>query len=378
MSKKRYNQEFKQTVVELHSSGTPVSQLSSEYGVSEVTIYKWIKQFSTIEGTKELTVSDVEMIQKENLRLKQELEIPKKGYDHIREKIEDEELINYITNESGHHPVQVMCRILKMPKSTYYHSFHKKPNSYHVANEAILDRIIAIHKGSKGIYGAPKIHRVLLKEGYSCSIKRVQRLMKQAGIQSNIVKKYRPASTQTPVEERENVLKQDFTTTTINEKWVADITYIHTLRDGWCYLASVLDLHSKKIVGYKFSHTMTTEIVLYALKSAVDSQNPSPGLIIHTDLGTQYTSEAFQEQLKKYEMIASFSRKGCPYDNACIESFHATLKKEEVYRKRYEDFENARISLFQYIEGWYNRRRIHGSIGFVTPEAYEIMCRAAA
>ena len=123
---------------------------------------------------------------------------------------------------------------------------------------------------------------------------------------------------------------------------------------------------------------MTTEIVLDALKSAVESQNPSPGLIMHTDLGTQYTSEAFQGQLKKYEMIASFSRKGCPYDNACIESFHATLKKEEVYQKRYEYFENARISLFQYIEGWYNRKRIHGSIGFVTPEAYEIMCCAAA
>ena len=119
---------------------------------------------------------------------------------------------------------------------------------------------------------------------------------------------------------------------------------------------------------------MTTEIVLDALKSAVEFQNPSPGLIMHTDLGTQYTSEAFQEQLKKYGMIASFSRKGCPYDNACIESFHATLN----YQKRYEYFENARISLFQYIEGWYNLKRIHGSIGFVTPEAYEIMCREAA
>ena len=122
--------------------------------------------------------------------------------------------------------------------------------------------------------------------------------MKQAGIKSNIVKKYRPATKQAPVEERENVLKQDFTTTTINEKWVADITYIHTLRDGWCYLASVLDLHTKKVVGYKFSRTMTTEIVLDALKSAVKAQNPAPGLIVHTDLGTQYTSESFQERLK--------------------------------------------------------------------------------
>lgn len=272
----------------------------------------------------------------------------------------------------------MMCGVLMMPKSTYYQSFHKKPNSYHVANEELLECIKALHKESKGRYGAPKIYAQLQKEGYQGSLKRVQRLMKQAGIQSSITKKYRPMPTQKPVEELENVLEQDFTTTTINEKWVADITYIHTLRDGWCYLASVLDLHTKKVVGYKFSRTMTTEIVLDALENAVQSQNPGPGLIIHTDLGTQYTSEVFQEQLQKHEMIPSFSRKGCPYDNACIESFHATLKKEEVYRTKYESFEIARMALFQYIEGWYNRKRIHGSIGFVTPDEYEKMCREAA
>ena len=176
----------------------------------------------------------------------------------------------------------------------------------------------------------------------------------------------------------ENVLNQDFTTTTINEKWVADITYVHTLRDGWCYLASVLDLHTKKVVGYKFSRTMTTEIVLEALQNAIQDQKPDPGLIVHTDLGTQYTSEAFQKLLKKHEMVPSFSRKGCPYDNACIESFHAILKKEEVYLTKYESFETARIALFQFIEGWYNRKRIHGSIGYLTPDEYEKMCRIAA
>lgn len=271
-----------------------------------------------------------------------------------------------------------MCRVLMMPKSTYYQSFHKKPNSYHVANEELLDEIKAIHKESKGRYGAPKILKLLLKKGYQASIKRVQRLMKKAGIKSTIVKKFRPQPTQKPVEERENILKQDFTTTSINEKWVADITYIHTLRDGWCYLASVLDLHTKKVVGYKFSRTMTTDIVIDALENAVNSQKPEPGLILHTDLGTQYTSETFQEKLKEYEMIPSFSRKGCPYDNACIESFHATLKKEEVYLTHYESFEIGRISLFQFIEGWYNRKRIHGSIGYHTPDEYEQMCRAAA
>ncbi|RTQ85938.1 IS3 family transposase [Lysinibacillus telephonicus] len=378
MSQKRYNQEFKQTVARLYRSGTPVSQLSSEYGVSEVTIYKWIKQFSPIEGEQELTLADVEAIQKENLRLKQEIEIPKKGYDHIREKIDEQELIDLITEESEHHPIQMMCRVLKMPKSTYYESFHKKPNRYHVANEKLLKRIQAIHKESKGRYGAPKIYEMLKKEGYTGSINRVQRLMKRAGIKSCIAKKFRPTPTQKPVEERENVLNQDFTTTTINEKWVADITYIHTLRDGWCYLASVLDLHTKKVVGYKFSRKMTTEIVLEALQNAIQDQKPDPSLIVHTDLGTQYTSEAFQKLLKKHEMVPSFSRKGCPYDNACIESFHAILKKEEVYLTKYESFETARIALFQFIEGWYNRKRIHGSIGYLTPDEYEKMCRIAA
>lgn len=271
-----------------------------------------------------------------------------------------------------------MCRVLKMPKSTYYQSFHKKPNSYHVKNGELLKRIREIHQESKGCYGAPKIFEVLKKEGYQGSINRIQRIMKEAGIRSYIVKKYRPTPTQQPVEERENIIKQDFSTTTINEKWVADITYINTLRDGWCYLASVLDLHTKKIIGYKFSRKMTVDIVLEAMENAIQAQNPGPGVIVHTDLGTQYTSEAFQEQLKKYEMIPSYSRKGCPYDNACIESFHATLKKEEVYRKRYSTFENARIALFQYIEGWYNRKRIHSGIGYHTPDEYEKICRLSA
>jgi putative transposase len=282
-----------------------------------------------------------------------------------------------ISDESEHHPIQMMCRVLKMPKSTYYQSFQKKPNSYHVENEKLLKRIKVIHKESKGRYGAPKIYVMLKKEGYTCSMKRVQRLMKQAGIKSCKVKKYRPIPTQQTVKERENVLNQDFHTTTINEKWVADITYIHTLRDGWCYLASVLDLHTKKVVGYKFSRTMTTEIVLEALEKAIHNQKPVPGLIVHTDLGAQYTSEAFQELLEKHDIIPSFSRKGCPYDNACIESFHAILKKEGVYLTKYESFEKARISLFQFIEGWYNRKRIHGSIGFMTPDEYEKICRAA-
>lgn len=271
-----------------------------------------------------------------------------------------------------------MCRVLRLPKSSYYQSSKKKPSVYQRENEKIVKRILETHKDSKERYGAPKIHYLLCKEGFKVSIKRVQRLMKIHGIRSIINKKFRPAAVNKDmVVERENLIKQDFQTSTINEKWVADITYIHTQKDGWCYLASVLDLHSKKIVGYKLSKRMTVDLVIQALENAVSNQSPGSGLILHTDLGSQYTSEAFQNQLKNFGFIPSFNKKGCPYDNACIESFHATLKKEEVYRTTYLNFETAKLSLFQYIESWYNRKRIHGAINYLTPDELEQLCRAA-
>lgn len=252
--------------------------------------------------------------------------------------------------------------MLGVARSSFYQSHHKVESDLARENRALTQQISRIHADSKGRYGAPKIHQTLLTNGFELSLKRVQRLMKKAGIQSNIQKKYTPySSSKNKVEERENVLEQDFTTTTINEKWVADITYIHVLRDGWCYLASVMDLHSKKIIGYSFSRKMTTDIVIKALENAYSTQNPSKELILHTDLGSQYTSKEFQELLAERNIIQSFSKKGCPYDHACMESFHATLKKEEVYQTKYVTFDQANLAIFQYIESWYNRKRIHGA-----------------
>lgn len=195
--------------------------------------------------------------------------------------------------------------------------------------------------------------------------------MKKENIRSIVTKKFKPTPSKEKVMERENILKRDFMTTTVNEKWVGDITYIHTLKDGWCYLASVMDLHTKKIVGYSFSRKMTTDLISKALKNASDSQQPKAGLIFHSDLGSQYTSEDFATDIAPYKMAHSFSHKGSPYDNACMESFHAILKKEEVNHIHYFDFYSARVELFKYIEGWYNHKRIHGSIGYKTPQELE-------
>jgi putative transposase len=261
--------------------------------------------------------------------------------------------------------------VLEINRSTYYQSLQKVESNRERENKELTKRICEIHADSYQRYGAPKIQKVLKREGFTVSLKRVQRLMNKAEIRSITQKKFRPYSSQGKVEERENLLNQDFTTTTINEKWVADITYINTLKDGWCYLATVLDLHSKKVVGYSFSRKMTTELVIKALDNAYSTQEPGEGVILHTDLGSQYTSEDFTKEVQLKGMKQSFSKKGCPYDNACIESFHAILKKEEVHHVRYLDFSSANIALFKYIEAWYNRKRIHGGLGYRTPQEIE-------
>ncbi len=271
-----------------------------------------------------------------------------------------------------------MCEVLAIPRSTYYQSGHKTESNRDRENKELTERIKSIHKESHERYGAPKIHQILKKEGYTVSVKRVQRLMKKEGLRSITKKKFRPQSNKGKVIEGTNLLKQDFSTTTINQKWVGDITYIHTLRNGWCYLASVMDLHTEKIIGYSFGKSMTTELVMKALKNAYDTQKPGKDLILHTDLGSQYTSDKFKSYVKSLNIQQSFSRKGCPYDNACIESFHAILKKEEVNQVQYLDYESARLALFKYIEGWYNRKRIHGSIGYKTPQELEDQIKGIA
>ncbi|MDB8570766.1 IS3 family transposase [Turicibacter sanguinis] len=378
---KKYNTEFKSMIVELYKTGRSVKDLSREYGVSEVTIYKWIKQISPIASVEdtEITLEDIKRMKQEMLRLQEENEIFKKGYDHIREKVSQSELCQFIDQHRSEHDVKQLCEVLNVPRSTFYQSKHQSESKWKLENQQLLEHIKKIYFESKRRYGAIKVHRQLLKEGLYASLKRIQRLMKLAGLASIIQKKYTPyKQSKELVLERDNILEQDFSTTSINQKWVSDITYIHVQEEGWCYLASVMDLHSKKIIGYHFSKQMTTDIIVQALKNAYISQRPKDEVILHTDLGSQYTSKDFKDLISDLNIVQSFSRKGCPYDNACIESFHATLKKEEVYQTVYVTFKQARMALFQYIEGWYNRKRIHGAIDYLTPEECEQLARQTA
>lgn len=274
-----------------------------------------------------------------------------------------------------------MCTLLKYSRSTYYDKKHtKSPSKLQQENKQLQEDILEIYKASDCVYGAPKIYLELKKQDKykRLSLKRVQRHMQKLGIKSETVKKYRPYAKKKVYGLGENLLNRDFGTTSINEKWVCDITYINVLSEGWCYLASVMDLHTKKIVGYSFSKNMTTDLVLQALDNAIVTQKPKGNqLIIHSDRGSQYTSIDYRNKITALGFNISYSAKGCPYDNACIESFHAILKKELVYRYTFSTFEDAKFALFKYIEGFYNRKRIHSAIKYKTPQELEDLCRTA-
>lgn len=248
-----------------------------------------------------------------------------------------------------------MCRLLGISRAVYYRKINQTP-SRRVNEQALLDcRVLRVYHESGCVYGAGKI-RYLLAQNYSdyrkISIKRIQRSMKRQKIRSIVLKKFKAGKpAEKLLKNYKNLLKQDFSTTNLNQKRVPDITYIHTLEDGWYSLSTITDLHSKKIIAYHFDRNLTTAIVEKALDAAVSNRNFANGLIFHTDLGQQYTSNEYEERLKKLIITNAYSRKGCPYDNAEIESFHALLKKEHVYqRPTCHTFEEARRQIFSYVQ----------------------------
>jgi putative transposase len=272
---------------------------------------------------------------------------------------------------SGEHDVKLLCRILKVPRSTYYATINRPESMRSQESRDYCAQIKEIWLKSRKCYGSPRIAAIMRSKGIFISQKRVGRLMAGMGIRSVTMRKYRHYRSIEDKVDRQNILKQDFASERPNERWATDITYIKTSNDGWTYLASVVDLCTKRIVGFKYAKKMTANVAIAAVVNALHNQGYPEGVILHSDQGCQYTSEAFAEIIRKYGLIHSFSKRGCPYDNAVMESFHATLKKEEVNRQRYRDFSAASLRIFDYIEGWYNRTRLHSSIGYRTPVQFE-------
>lgn len=270
------------------------------------------------------------------------------------------------------HNIRLLCRCMGIHHSVYYYHKNKKTNIYKENNKELDRQIMEIYTETKRRYGSPKIKKVLENNGIMVSQKRVARRMKKLGIRSIVMKKYNYAGNKKVDDtNKPNLLEQDFKATKPKEKWVGDITYIYTKELGWTYLAIVMDLYDLKIVGYAYGKHMTADLVIQALSNAVCNRGIEEGMIFHSDLGSQYTSNDYEEILKTLKIKHSYSKKGYPYDNASMESFNAILKKEEVNQRSYVTFEEARLAIFEFIESWYNNKRIHSSLGYITPNEKE-------
>jgi transposase InsO family protein len=283
----------------------------------------------------------------------------------------------FISAHRGTFKVGRMCTLLKVSRSGFYAWLTRPESPRSRENRALEAKIRVFHAASHGIYGSPKIHRDLIDDGVRCGKNRVARIMREAGIRSRRKKKFKATTNsrhRLPV--AENLLDQDFTAETPDSIWVGDITYVPT-HEGWLYLAVLIDLYNRKVVGWATSSRMTRQLALDALQMALDRHSPEKGLVHHTDRGSQYASGDYQKVLSDRRIVCSMSRKGNCYDNAVAESFFGLLKTEWVNHCRYRSRSEAIRSLFYYIEIFYNRKRRHASLGYKTPHEYADLPLAA-
>ena len=275
--------------------------------------------------------------------------------------------------------VKIMCKVLKVSRAGYY-AWCKRPESRRrKENRSLVVRIKAAHAKSRQTYGSPRIHDALKKSGIECSKKRVARLMHEEGVISVHHKRFKPQTTNSKHEfpVSANVLDRQFSSTRPNEKWVGDITYIWT-DEGWLYLATIIDLFSRRVIGWATSSSPSAELACRALEMAVFRRGKPSDLVYHSDRGVQYASLEFRRRLKALSITSSMSRKGNCYDNAVAESFFHTLKVELIHRHKFSTKWSVRTLLADYIEEFYNTNRAHSTIGYCSPVDFEKAFRSAA
>lgn len=262
-----------------------------------------------------------------------------------------------------------MLKLLGVSKSGYYAFNSRKPSKNTIHKQEIKKKIVSIYNDSNQIYGAPKITKILENTGYRASQKTVQNYMKELGIKAIWVKKYTKTTLNSNFDtELKNILNRKFAPEKPNTVWVTDITYINTV-SGFVYLTSIMDLYSRKIISWHISSKLTTEGVIIALRNAKNTRKTAQPLIIHSDRGSQYVSQAYLDETCGF--IRSYSKKSTPWDNACIESFHALIKREWLNRFLIKNIDDARTLVFEYINTFYNTVRVHSYCGYVSPYDFE-------
>jgi putative transposase len=270
------------------------------------------------------------------------------------------------------YPVGELCQALELSRSGYYHWLKRPESRRATANRQVLAKISALHEENRRCYGSPRMTHALRRQGLRIGKNRVARLMRLHGIRAKSKRAFRPRTTDSRHAERiaPNRLKELPSLVQPNQAWVADITYIRTAT-RWVYLAAVMDLYSRRIIGWSLSDRLETSLVKQALSQALAVRRPAPGLVHHSDRGSQYASSAFQALLHSWKISPSMSGLAYCYDNAAMESFWSTLKNELVHHEPFSNIDQARRALFDYIEIFYNRKRLHSALGYQSPVDYE-------
>jgi putative transposase len=281
-------------------------------------------------------------------------------------------VFRFIAAERANYPVSLLCEVLGVSRSGF-HAWGTRPPARRADEDArLLGLIEPIHRESRRTYGAPRVHAELrLEHEVRVGRKRVERLMRQAGL-SGMVRRRRGRTTISApgIRTVPDLVARDFNPTAPNRLWCADITYVRTW-EGWLYLASVMDCYSRRIVGWALADHLRAELVDDALQMAVTRRRPDHGLVHHSDRGSQYTSLVFTRRCRAVGIAVSMGAKGSCFDNAVLESFHATIKKDLIHRRSWPNKADARVAVFEYIEAFYNRRRRHSTLGYLSPADFE-------
>ncbi|AWL66459.1 TPA: IS3 family transposase [Serratia marcescens] len=372
MSGKRYPEEFKtEAVKQVVDRGYSVASVATRLDITTHSLYAWIKKYGPDSSTnKEQSDAQAEIrrLQKELKRVTDERDILKKAGGVLRKAVRLR--YAFIRDNSCCWPVRLLCRVLDVHPSGFYAWLQQPHSQRHQADLRLTGQIKQFWLESGCVYGYRKIHLDLRDSGQQCGVNRVWRLMKRVGIKAQVGYRSPRARKGEASIVSPNRLQRQFNPDAPDERWVTDITYIRT-HEGWLYLAVVVDLFSRKIIGWSMQSRMTKDIILNALLMAVWRRNPEKQVLVHSDQGSQYTSHEWQSFLKSHGLEGSMSRRGNCHDNAVAESFFQLLKRERIKKKIYGTREEARSDIFDYIEMFYNSKRRHGSSDQMSPTEYE-------
>ncbi|WP_155084804.1 IS3 family transposase [Piscirickettsia salmonis] len=371
----KYTEEFKKSSAKLAvDSNQAISHTAQELGIHSSTLHGWVNKYhpnspNTVKDEVSDMAAEIKQLKKELARVTQEREILKKAAALLCKR----NTVKYawIKENKCVFPVDRVCSILGVSRSGYYSWLKVQPSKRMIENQKLARRIKEIFIESRATYGTRRIRKQLATQEISVSRKRVGRLMKQNQLCCKIKRKFKVTTDskhRLPI--AKNVLDRNFSATGPNQKYVGDITYIRT-QQGWLYLAVVIDLFSRKVVGWAMEDHMEASLVNDALLMALWKRKPKAGLIWHSDRGSQYASESHREILKDHQIKQSMSRKGDCWDNAVSESFFHTLKTELVHHMNFKNRQEAKSAIFEYIEVFYNRKRIHSANDYLSPEEYE-------